>query len=234
MLAIYAIIAASINDNLIFPDFPHLFKTLGNILGESTTYTAFAYSLVRTLLALILSFTLAFAFGSIAGQYKGVRYFLSPIINVMKLIPTPCVVFILFLFFFEQPEIGSFIVTFLVIFPILYESFIAGIDNIPEGIRLSLRLEGEHKLRSYFTVILPQSVQYLILGATNSLGLGVKVSIMSEILLGTPKIRGIGQLIFNYKTNSEYPNMFAIIILIILLFAIIDIFVKLIKKIVNK
>lgn len=234
IVILYEIIALIINDNLIFPDLSHLFSALFESLRNVSTYSAFGYSFLRTFVSLIASFLLAFILGSIAGYFKGFRYFISPLINLMKLVPTPCVVYIIFLFFFKDLEIGSFIVTFIVIFPIMYESFIAGHDNLSESIQMSLRLEGYYKPKSFFKVILPETFPFLLLGATNSIALGIKVSIMSEILLNSSSLWGIGRLIYVYRNNSDYASMFAIVILVIIVFIIIDLILYPIKRKLQK
>ena len=82
-------------------------------------------------------------------------------------------------------------------------------------------------------VILPETFPFLLLGLTNSVALGIKVSIMSEILLGSPKIWGIGRLIYVFRINSDYAKMFAIIFLVVIVFLIIDFIMTLIKKLIK-
>ena len=233
LFAVYELVALFIHDNLIFPDLNHLFSALIDTLKVESTYSAFGYSLIRTFVAIIFSFIFAFILGTIAGYFKSLRYFIAPLVNLMKLVPTPCIVFIIFLLFFNELEVGSFIVTFIVIFPIMYESFIAGHDNISDSIKMSLRLEGYYKSKSFFKVILPETFPFLLLGLTNSVALGIKVSIMSEILLGSPRIWGIGRLIYVFRINSDYAKMFAIIFLVVIVFLIIDFIMTLIKKLIK-
>lgn len=233
ILSIYQIISISINDPLFIPSLGTISGSLFKLLGESGTYNAFGQSLLRTLLAILLSFTLAFVLGSLSGYFKSVRYLLNPLVGLMKLLPTPCVVFLIFLFFYQDLNFGSIIITFIVVFPILYESFVAGHDNLDPSIKLSLRLEGYYKPKCFFKVILVESLPYIALGVTNSLALGVKVSIMSEILIGSSQVKGIGSLIFDFRTNSDYASMFALIILVLFVFILFDVLIKLSKKLMK-
>ena len=234
LLLIWEIIAFCVNDSYIFPHLNNIFCALGSILGEQSTYTALGESFLRTILALIISFILAFSLGLVAGLFKPVKDFLSPLIYLLKLVPTPCVVFFIIIFFIRKPNIGSLIITFLIIFPILYESFVEGLNNIDPSIKLSLRLEGYYSRKSIFKVLIPESMPFLLLGCINSIGLGVKVSIMSEILIGTNNIWGIGRLISFYRINSEYDKMIAITLLVIFIFIIIDLLFSYIKKFLIK
>lgn len=229
LLLIWEIIALCVNDSFIFPHLDGIFIALVNILEEVTTWTAIGQSLLRTIISLVISFIFAFILGLIAGLFKPVKDFLAPLVYLLKLVPTPCVVFFIILFFLKEPNIGSLIITFLIVFPILYESFVEGLTNIDPSIKLSLRLEGYYSKKSIFKVLIPESMPYLLLGCINSIGLGVKVSIMSEILIGTDSLWGIGRLIQIYKINAEYDKMIALTLLVIFVFIIIDLLFSYIK-----
>lgn len=229
LLLIWEIIALCVNNSFIFPHLDGIFAALINILEEVTTWTAIGQSLLRTIISLVISFIFAFILGLIAGLFKPVKDFLAPLVYLLKLVPTPCVVFFIILFFLREPNIGSLIITFLIVFPILYESFVEGLTNIDSSIKLSLRLEGYYSKKSIFKVLIPESMPYLLLGCINSIGLGVKVSIMSEILIGTDSLWGIGRLIQIYKINAEYDKMIALTLLVIFVFIIIDLLFSYIK-----
>lgn len=233
ILFVYEMISISYNDPLFLPSLGIIGKNVISLCGEKTTYIAFGESLSRTLISISLSLLLGFVLGTLAGFFKEVRYVLNPLVGIMKLIPTPCVVFLIFLFFYQDLNFGSMIITFIVIFPIIYESFIAGHDNLSESIKLSLKLEGYYTPKSFFKVILPESMPYVSLGIANSLALGVKISIMSEILLGSSKVQGIGTLLNDFRINSDYANMFALIILILFVFIIFDVLIINLKKLMK-
>lgn len=233
ILIIYQIISFLVNDPLFIPPISKISSSLVELCSLSYTYVAFGKSLARTLIAILLSFIFAFLLGSLAGYFKSLRYLLNPFIGMMKLLPTPFVVFLIFLFFYRDLNFGSIIITFIVVFPILYESFIAGHDNIDESIKLSLRLEGYYKPKCFFKVILVESLPYIALGVTNSLALGVKVSIMSEILIGSSEVEGIGSLIYDFRVNSDYSSMIALIFLVLVIFVLFDLIIKLSKKIIK-
>ena len=234
LLIIWEIIALSVNDSYIFPHLDGIFSSLIAILGETDTWTAIGESLLRTIISLIISFIFAFVLGLLAGLFKPVKDFLAPLVYILKLVPTPCVVYFIIIFFLREPNIGSLIITFLIVFPILYESFVEGLNNINPSIKLSLRLEGYYSKKSIFKVLIPQSLPYLLLGCINSIGLGVKVSIMSEILIGTNNLWGIGRLIYIYRNETDYTKMIALIILVIFVFILIDLLFTLFKKLLKK
>ena len=230
ILFIYEIISIGYNDPLFLPSLSIICKNVISLCSKTTTYIAFGESLARTVVSVLISIASGFILGTLAGYFNEVRYVLNPLVSIMKLVPTPCVIFLIFLFFYRDLNFGSVIITFIVIFPIIYESFIAGHDNLNESIKLSLKLEGYYSPKCFFKVILPESTPYISLGIVNSLALGVKISIMSEILLGSSQVQGIGTLLNNFRINSDYANMFALIFLILFIFILFDLLIKIIKK----
>ena len=158
---------------------------------------------------------------------------MAPLVKIMKLVPTPILVFILFIFFFNAPNVESSIITLIIVFPIIYESMVAGLLNIDDSIKESLKLEGYYSFNSIFKVQVVEALPYLMLGILNSFTLGVKVSVTSEILVGTSKIWGIGRLIYAYRIDSDYPNMIAVGLLIIIIFIIIDLITILVKHLLK-
>ena len=234
ILIIEEVVSLLVNDPLLFPGIDKIIIGLGSICSKSSFYSAFFESLLRTIVSILFSFIFAFIFGLLAGLFDKFRYFLSPIVGFFKLAPTPCVVFIIFLLTRGEANITSFVVTFLVIFPILYESFANGIVNIDENIKLSLRVEGYCSRKSIMKVIIPCAAPYLYLGVINSVGLGVKVSIMSEILVGSDSIWGLGRLIYAYKVNADFDLMIAMTFIIVIFFIFVDIISFSFKKILKK
>lgn len=234
IFVVWEILALSINNDFIFPNIVTLFTRFGELFINGEVWLGFLESFGRTLGALGISLVLAFGLGLLGGLFSRFRYFFRPIIEVLKLVPTPCVIFLIFLYLGKTPNLGSIIITSLVVFPILYESFVTGLLNIDDSIKMSLRLEGYYSAKSIFKVQLSEAFPYLMLGVLNTLGLGIKVSIVSEILLGTNKIWGIGRIIYLYKFDADFPGMFSLIILIVLMFLILDLLIFLGKKSLKK
>lgn len=227
------IIALSINDSLIFPGIEKIFIGFLTILSDKASYFAFFESFERTLIALLFSFILAFILGLFSGLFNKFYLFLKPVVGLLKLVPTPCVIFVLFVLSRGEANITSIVITLLVVFPIIYESFVNGIYAIDSSIIKSLKIEGFYSFKSIFKVIIPESYPYILLGVLNSCALGVKVSIISEILVGSDSIWGLGRLIYTYKINAQFDLMISMTFLIIIFFIFIDFLIYLIKKLIK-
>ncbi|MDD4006096.1 MAG: hypothetical protein PHD98_02895, partial [Bacilli bacterium] len=69
---------------------------------------------------------------------------------------------------------------------------------------------------------IPLSMPYVLLGVVSSLGLGMKISIMSEIIAGSNRISGLGRLIHLAYIEADMTRIVAISIFAIILIGLID------------
>lgn len=219
-------------NNPLFPNPYDVFKIFFESLGSIKIYEAIVFTLLRLLVSFAISFAVAFILGIISGLNKTFRTILSPTITILKTIPTAALILILIVLF--RPTYSLTIITFLVMFPILYEAICNGIINVDENIKKALRVDvGLHNPRSIFKVLIPCASPYILLGIIQTIGLGMKVSLMSEILVGNNKIPGLGILIKLAYQNAYMDQVFAYSMFGIILIGIIDISLKIVKQKIN-
>ena len=97
---------------------------------------------------------------------------------------------------------------------------------------MSLKLEGLYKFNSIFKVIIPTILPYIYLGLAQSFGLSMKVEIMSEIIIGSQSIKGLGYLVYlAYAIKADYIELFGIVLITLVTFGILDIIISKVKKI---
>ena len=180
------------------------------------------------LVGYIISIILALIFGTLAGIYKKVYITLSPLMTTLKAIPTAS---LLFLFIVLAGFANSPIyVVILVSFPILYESIVGGIKNIPSNINDAILLDGGNSLNNIFKMKLPLALNYILVGIASSFSLAFKIEIMSEVLSGSTSY-GIGNSIKIFQiTSTDMTPIFAWTIIAVLLMLLFDYLAKLIKK----
>lgn len=215
-------------NSTLYPGPIDTFVELFALLGNGETYLAVLGTVGRMLIAFAISFVLGAIFGTLAGYFKWFHTFLKPLILILRTLPTAAAVLILVVLL--KPAMTPIIVTCLVIFPIIYEAFVSGINNVEEPIIDSLKIDGGTGFKSYFKIYLPASASYIILAVVQSLGLGMKVSIMAEILAPSERIASLGRLI-NYEYQlAEIKPILAYSIIAIVIISIIDIALHIIRK----
>lgn len=199
------------------------------------TYLGIGWSLARLLIGLVTAFASALILAPIAGLFPYFKSFMQPVVTILKTLPTVAVVIILTAFFFgpsyklSAPYIPS-ILGFLVMFPLIYESLVTGFNSFDSEIMDALKLEGAvRKLLTIREIYLPASFSYLALALEQSFGLGLKVIIMAEVLVGSSVIDyGLGKEISLARDIMDLPSLYAYSILAVLLIFLIDLILNLV------
>ena len=226
---IWFLISEIINEkSLIFPGPISSIKELFFLMSKKSTYVSILYSLYKMLIGYIVSILLALIIGTIAGLYKNIYILLSPLMTTLKAIPTASLLFLfIVLAGFDNSPIY---VVILVSFPILYESIVGGIVNIPSNINDAISLDGGNNIKNTLKVKLPLAINYILVGIASSFSLAFKVEIMSEVLSGSTSY-GIGSSIkLSQITSTNMTPIFAWTIIAVLLMLIFDYLAKIIKN----
>lgn len=225
---IWFIIYFSINSTL-FPGPIETFKQFGLMMIDVSTYEAIGGTLLRLLISMLICTTVSMLLGLLAGLYEWIYRLLNPIIIVLRTLPVAAVIFILIVTL--KPRYALFIITALTMFPLLYEAIATGIRNIEKGIMDSARLDS-HLLnpRTVVNIIIPNAKENIILGIVQALGLGMKVSLMAEVLVGTDTVKGIGRMLYRGYRDLDMPVVFASALIAIILIGLVDIALHFIKK----
>ncbi|MCH3908769.1 MAG: hypothetical protein LKF75_01040 [Bacilli bacterium] len=229
--------------NRLLP-YPHeVLVTLAKVLFDpnyaATTYSAIGWTLARLLIGFTISFLLGMILGTIGGLFKNFKRFMSPFVSFAKTMPTAAFVIILLGVFLQfrglSPYIPCFLV-FMVAFPLIYEAFASGIENEAPDVKDALKLDGGDKSLSAITQVLwPDSESYINLSIAQSLGLSMKVSVMSEILTNSSTSQGgIGWLIADSNLYASMKEIMAYSLIAVFMVAIIDIPLSVLKKEMKK
>lgn len=221
------LIAFLINSKL-FPTPIEVFPAFFSYFSKTMTYQAIGGTFLRVLISFLISFIIGGALGILAGQFYRFEALIKPLMIVLKTLPTAAIVLVLVVLL--KPMWLPIIVTTLVILPLFYEAFLNGIKNINRGIVDRLKVDGANPFNALFHIYIPMIMPYILLAVVQSLGLGLKVSIMAEIIGGSNQIVGLGRLIHASFISAESVNVIALSLLAILIIVIIDILLSFIKR----
>lgn len=230
--------------NHLCPDpwvtFGRLFMMLFGGYETKNTYLAIGWTFLRLLIGFISSFIVASILGIIAGLHRYFEKFMKPIITFCRTVPTAAVVLILAGIFLNIKGLPSYIpcfLVFLVAFPVIYQAYVDGIHNEDQLIKDAAQLDiGYKSISSVTNVIVPDIAPYILLSIVQSLGLSMKVSIMSEIVTASSESTlGIGSMIAHAKNYElDMVAILAYSLLAIIIIALIDIPLQYIKKKIKK
>jgi NitT/TauT family transport system permease protein len=226
LLLIWQLSSFSLDNQYILPGPVQVFSSFFQLLLETSTYSIILLTLLRLSVALITSSILAIILGIIAGNYQNFDYFLKPIVSSLRTLPVASVIIIIIILIGN--DFSLYLITFLMIFPLVYEAAKDGIINISNDLKDSIALEGHHPLVIMTKVQLPLALPFIKTAIFQSLGLGFKVIVMAEFIIQSTK--GIGNELYKGSISINYHLVFAWTLIIILIVMIMEFLIKKLKK----
>lgn len=217
VILLYEIVSFSTGRTFL-PEFFSCVWEMFHLLSLSTTWVELSYSFLRLLISLSISGILGILLGILAGYFEALGKVLSPLITTLRSLPTIAVIFILAVY---VPHFSLY-VTFLVLFPILYQAAKEGSSEVYRKYEYDLLLKGKWHFSNLTKVILPLSSDYLLLGLIQAFGLGIKVEIMSETFAFHSDYLGIGKDIYLAYTQIDYSSVIAYVLIVLLFSLLID------------
>lgn len=215
-----------VNNPFVLPNPLDVIKRLVLLLGDPKTYLIVFTTLYRLIIAFTLSAVLAIILGLLAGNYSFIAEFLKPLVSVLRTLPVASIIVIILIIFGNK--LSLYLITFLMIFPLIYEATKDGIMNIPQDLNNNIALETHHKLIIMLKIQLPLAFSYIKTSLFQGLGLGFKVIVMAEFISQTTK--GIGKELYSGSISINYELVFAWTLIIIILVLLFELLLSKIKK----
>ena len=226
LLIFWQLLTITIGNTYIFPSPIKVFGTLLVLLRNLSTYEVIFLTLFRLLIALIIAIILGVIFGLFSSNSAFLKDFLHPIVQLLRTLPVASIIVIILIL--VGNKVSLYIITFLMIFPIIYQATISGTENISNDLKDNIRLEPQHKMHIMFQIHLPLAWPYIKTAFFQSFGLGFKVIVMAEFISQTTK--GIGNELYQGSISINYELVFAWTIIIIILVMLMEYFMKFIRK----
>lgn len=218
ILLIWQLIATTINKEVIVPFPIHVFFKMISMLGDISFYQTLFITLSHVIIVVIISAYLAFGLSYLGFRIPMIDEYISPIITILQSIPN--ISFIILVLVWTSSLNTVYIVLFLVIFPLLYQNFIEGFKSIDTDLIDVILLYHPPLFEKLFKIYLPLIQPSFISGIKSSLNLGVKVTVMAEILAGLPY--GIGRSLNYYRIQFDMVGVFAWTIWLVIMILIIN------------
>lgn len=227
---IYLLISSAKQNEFIYPSFATIFNSLGEMLGSKYAQVSIGYSFLRILLSICLSFVASLLFSFLYIIFKPSIYIIKPFLFILKVSPLAIVSLYLWL---SVGDVGAtYVVSFMVMFPLMIEANISAIDNISPSLIDEMRLNNVSLFKKFYKIYLPLISPSLIMSVLQCFGLGFKVVVMTEYLCLTPS--SIGRYLYDLKIAFDIPGMLALLIVIIVIVAIFEVLISVVKWKINK
>ncbi|MDE6473785.1 MAG: ABC transporter permease subunit [Clostridia bacterium] len=226
IVAVYAIISKVVDIELIAPSVGATLKELFALLGQGYFYKAVGGTLLRALIAYVLSFALALILAILTKFCAPLRRALLPIVALVRVLPTMSLV-LLALIWFKSFQ-ATVLVAFCIIFPMLYTGMCDAIDGVDKDLIEMARVYGVGKRRLIEKLYIPQALPSVFTSIKSSIGLNLKIVISAEVLAQTADSMGLYMQLA--KINLDTAILLAWTIVAIVIGGIIEGIVSLIAK----
>jgi len=219
LIFIIWIVASVVIDNAILLPSPlATFKAFASLFTTQSGLLAMAMTFTRLIVAIAIATVLGIGLGVASGLNAQTSHFLRPIVTLLRTVPVISIVVILLILF--GFAITPYLLTFMMIFPIIYQAIADGIENIDKELIDVFKLEDESVWDGIKYCYLPLIERQIRTSFLQAAGLGIKVLVMAEYLAQTRN--SVGNALYLAKVNLEYDKVFAWTLLLIILAVVIE------------
>ncbi len=218
IIFIWFIISLVINHPLILPSPIVVGEAFLGMLIDADTWLVLGSTLLRLMLSIVISGCLGVILGSLSGLSKRFSWLIRPYVSVFRTIPVISIIVILLILIGYR--MTPYLITFLMVFPIVYQATFEGITHIDQAYLDIYHLEAADPRLAFRHLYYPLMRPYIILGFLQSVGLGLKVLVMAEYLSQTRN--SVGNELYLAKTYLDYSSVFAWTIMLIIIALILE------------
>ena len=209
VLLLWWAFSALAGSDLVLPNPWAVLKLTVLLMGKGTTYLALLLTLLRALIAFILSFVVALALTLLVGVFSSCAPVVNGFVTFIRAIPTIAVILIAMIVL-SSSFVVPIAVAFLVGFPVIYSAFQREIVAEPKLLDVC-KVYDVSNGKKVQHVLLPLVGRAVLPQCKDTFPLCVKVVIAGEVL-ALPKL-GLGRDMYVAKVNLQTANVLALTIL---------------------
>jgi NitT/TauT family transport system permease protein len=172
-------------------------------------------TLWRTVVGLMIAVVVGVGIGMVMGFSRTMRDALYPLLVGFNAVPKATVVPIVALLFVGQHDFNTVLMAFIISFFPIAVSVSIGLSTLEPEYRDILRSLGASQSTIFWKIALPKTLPEFFGALKVSVTLAFIGTNLMEIV--SPHGRGLGALFDSGRTNSDYPLMFAVLIVLALL-----------------
>lgn len=167
----------------------------------------------------------------LARAFRWVGDLLEPFVQTIKAIPVAS--FIILVLIWIPSRNLSIVITFLMVFPVIYTNIRAGLESMDDQLLEMAQVFGLPAMTRIRYIYVSQVLPYFRSGCSLALGLCWKAGVAAEVI-GIPD-RSIGEKLYNAKIYLNTPELFAWTLVIIVISVVFEqVFLSVIDRLVGK
>ena len=217
-IAVWQGVSLAVGSEILVASPARTFGALLSLLREGAFYRAVLGSLMRICAGFALALALGIALGALSFVVGWVRALLHPVVSVVK--ATPVASFVILALIWISSKNLSIFISFLMVFPIMYENMLAGLESADAKILEMGQVFHLSRMARIRAIYLPAAYPFLLSAARLSLGMCWKSGIAAEVI-GQPR-QSIGAELNQAKLFFNTPDLFAWTVTIIVVSVVFE------------
>ena len=216
-LAVWQLASVVVNQEILLASPGATLRALGELVGTAEFWGSVGTSLGRILAGFFSATVAGVIFAALSARFSAVRSALAPFVQAVKAAPVAS--FVILVLIWVPSRHLSIIISFLMVFPIIYTNVLKGIAQTDAQLLEMARVFDVRPWRRITHIYVSQALAYFQAGCALALGLCWKSGIAAEVI-GLPA-NSIGEHLYEAKVYLDTPDLFAwtlVIIVISLMF----------------
>lgn len=229
ILAIWAISAKVIDQEIVLPTFGQTWQGLIKIVSDSKFFIRVANSVLRCLIAFLISFILASSCAILSKIFNPVKKMLHVVVLLLKAVPTMS--FILLALIWMSSFNAPILVAVIVLYPIMYSAILTSIESVDSSLIEMANAYKVPKTKQIKRLYLPQIQNDLFKIVRANISFSIKLIIAAEVMAYTKN--SIGVSMNNSRLYFEMGELFAWTLVAIIIAGLLELIVIAVEKIVT-
>jgi NitT/TauT family transport system permease protein len=218
--------ATAVGAEIIVPSVKVTFAEFFSLFGSGLFYQAVANTLLRTLVTFALSLAAAVILSVISVAVPVFGKLFMPVMRFLRAVPTISVILLIIVWL--DAKVAPVLVTFLIVFPIMYSSLYDAITGINGDVLKMCKIYKVGRKDMIFSLYVPSVLPTFFDTAKSTVSLTVKVIISAEVLAQTK--RSIGIMMQINRAYLETAKLLAWTIVAVIISYLLEVVVDLIRK----
>lgn len=198
---------------VLLPRPSQIMEALFGLVGSGAVFVPLTHTVGLFVIGYAIASLLGTGLGIAMATSRTLYGLLEPLVEILRPIPKPALVPVLFLFLGIGKATMITLVVLAAVFPVLISTF-QGVRGLDPVLLETARTFQISRLRTILSIILPASLPMILAGMRVALGLGLVLVILAEMLAGE---NGIGFRILDLERSFQIRDMFAWIVVLVAL-----------------
>lgn len=226
LIILWQLLAMWINSPILVPLPRETAVVFYNIVSSPFFFETVFTTFMRMAIGFAITFSSAVVLGMLAGFISPIYYLLKPIVTLFKAVPTMGIILLAIIWL--DSNVAPILVSFMILFPLLFQNVVHGIQNIDPKLIEMASVYKISRINKIKNIYLPSIQSHLAAGISTAIGLNVRIVIAAEVL-SQPNV-SIGTAFQIARANLNTAGVFAWSIIAIMLVGLFELIVRLLRK----